>query len=96
MKPKNCTECGYCCTLALRLSSDDIDRIKKLGPKESDFVEVRGATRHMKSVNNYCIFLEIQKGKARCQIYDARPRQCIDYPGTESCNLKRHITLARF
>jgi Fe-S-cluster containining protein len=96
MIPVNCKKCGYCCTLAVKLSSDDVDRIKKKGYHEGHFIEKRGHSDILKMVNNYCIFLEIRQGIASCKVYDARPKKCIEYPGTTECSLHRHIMLTKF
>jgi len=96
MIPLNCKKCGYCCTLAVKLSSDDIDRIKRKGFHEGHFIEHMGQSRVLRMVNNYCIFLEIKKGIAGCQVYDARPKNCVEYPGTRECTLHKHFTLTKF
>ena len=38
MMPENCTFCGLCCTLTVRLSDHDIKRIEKTGRKREEFV----------------------------------------------------------
>ena len=76
-----CRSCGYCCTLIVPLKKDDIEKIKKLGYKEEDFVEVTPfGDRRIRMKNYYCYFLGLHKGETFCRIYEARPKICGDYP----------------
>lgn len=70
-----CRRCGNCCKLRVRLSKEDIKRITKSGNK--NFVE-DGVW--LKRVNGWCKFLEIKNGKARCTIYNYRPKICRWWP----------------
>jgi len=74
-KKFKCLRCGQCCKLRVKLSKEDIARIKKAG--KNDFVE-EGSW--LKRTNGYCQFLEIKKGKARCTIYNSRPEICRWWP----------------
>ena len=79
--PKNftCKQCGSCCNPP-RLYKQDIDRIKKLGYKEDDFIYTDNFNNnYLKDKKGWCIFLK--KGKiASCKIYPDRPRICRQYP----------------
>ncbi len=78
-----CKRCGECCT-SPRLSRKDIERIKKAGYKEEDFVyRDNFGNAYMKEKNGYCIFLRRNKEgkwKTSCLIYGIRPRVCREYP----------------
>lgn len=82
--------CGYCCTLRVRLSLFDIIRIMRAGYKKKHFLEkdLRGKPV-IKMVNGKCYFLHRKNGKARCKIYEHRPKVCREYPfnhkGVKSC-----------
>jgi Fe-S-cluster containining protein len=90
--------CGLCCTLLVRLARPDIERIKKLGHKESYFVarDSKDAAI-LNRPNGYCRFLEIKDGIATCTIYGSRPKVCRDYscisPGETECKLQRHYSV---
>ncbi|PIN87020.1 hypothetical protein COV19_01730 [Candidatus Woesearchaeota archaeon CG10_big_fil_rev_8_21_14_0_10_44_13] len=79
-----CRNCGYCCTLIVLLKKEDIERIKKLGYDDSDFVETDALGRkRIRMKNYYCHFLGLHKGETFCRIYHARPQVCRDYPFTK-------------
>ena len=81
-----CRHCGYCCTQIVVLSKKDIDRIKKLGYREEDFVEKdRQGRKRIRMPNYYCYFLGLRQGKTFCRIYDARPETCRKYPFFRGC-----------
>lgn len=89
-----CLNCGYCCTLVVILSKDDIERIKKLGYNEADFAENdRLGRKRVRMKNYYCYFLGLHKGESFCRIYNERPQVCRDYPffrkGTQECLVPR-------
>lgn len=82
-----CTRCGECCH-SPRLSKKDIERIRKSGYKEEDFVYIDEIENmYIRDENDWCMFLN--KGKAAsCKIYEARPKICRLYPSeliNESC-----------
>ena len=85
-----CRNCGKCClTYTVKLSDDDIKRIKKLGHKKDSFAEpdnfdIRTGKYALKRVNNQCIFLERKSNNYFCKIYKVRPEICINYPFNES------------
>jgi uncharacterized protein len=82
-----CTECGKCCTgqpgyvwiteqemLAVaKLLNISFDLFKRKYVRQRDN---RYALVEKKSQNNDCIFLKDKK----CQIYQARPKQCRTFP----------------
>ncbi len=70
-----CLRCGRCCSLRVKLTNEDIKRLKKSGKK--NFVE-KG--NWLKRINGYCMFLEIKNGKANCTVYDSRPKICRGWP----------------
>jgi len=74
-----CKHCGSCCH-SPRLYKLDIERIKKLGYKEEDFVYTDNlGNTYTKDKKGWCLFLK--KGKTtECKIYKARPKICRQYP----------------
>lgn len=74
-----CKRCGECCR-SPRLYNLDIERIKKSGYKEEDFIYTDNfRNNYMKDKNGWCIFLK--RGKTTsCKIYGARPKICRLYP----------------
>lgn len=76
-----CRNCGYCCTLLVLLSEGEIDRIKKLGYEENEFVGTDGRGRkRLRMKSYYCYFMGLHKGESFCRIYEARPKICRDFP----------------
>ena len=83
-----CSGCGECCIkYIVKLSKADIKRIKSLGLKEHDFVDIDqhipgpNKTVLKKKNNQWCIFLNKNpKGDFVCNIYDERPNVCRKYP----------------
>lgn len=79
--PKNftCKRCGECCR-SPRVYKTDIERIKRIGYKEEDFIYTDNfKNNYIKDKKGWCIFLK--NGKAACcLIYKARPRICRQYP----------------
>jgi|TARA_B100001964_G_scaffold9662_1_gene10262 Fe-S-cluster containining protein len=77
--------CGQCCKkLTIRVSKADIERIRKLGYKEEDFLERDLLYRNkfvLKRDKNKCVFIKKSKdGKYLCRIYKNRPKTCQQYP----------------
>ncbi|MBW2976877.1 YkgJ family cysteine cluster protein [Candidatus Woesearchaeota archaeon] len=77
--------CGQCCKkLVVRVSKADIERIRKLGCDEKDFLERDLLYRNkfiLKKNEKGCIFLKRHKdGKYSCTIYKHRPKTCVHYP----------------
>lgn len=85
-----CTGCGDCCTgspgyvwvnkaeiaaLAEAVGEPDIEQF------EARYVEkigVRKSLKELPEANYDCVFLD--KETRKCQVYDARPRQCRTWP----------------
>ena len=86
--PENCTFCGLCCTLAVRLSEHDIKRIEKTGRKREEFVVADSDGKPLlKRENGWCTFFRREEGVGLCTIYDNRPDNCRDFPGKRLCDL---------
>tara|TARA_Y100000310_G_C20682123_1_gene816608 strand:- start:1216 stop:1575 length:360 start_codon:yes stop_codon:yes gene_type:complete len=83
-----CTKCGECCRPRVKVSSEDISRIKELGLKEEEFVDFdeKINSKILLQKNNLCMFLKKgerdEKGEDTfvCSIYDHRPEVCKQYP----------------
>ncbi|MBW2975792.1 YkgJ family cysteine cluster protein [Candidatus Woesearchaeota archaeon] len=80
MKKKfKCKKCGECCR-SPRLYKADIERIKKAGYKEEDFIYTDNLNNsYIKEKKGWCMFLKRGKSTS-CIIYQARPRICRQYP----------------
>ena len=88
MVPENCTFCGLCCTLTVRLSSNENGRIEKTGRKREDFVEVNKEGKPtLKREKGWCTFFKREGKVGICTIYDNRPEACRDFPGKKLCDL---------
>jgi Fe-S-cluster containining protein len=93
MIPENCTRCGYCCQQIIRLTEHEVKRIRRLGYDDEYFLDKDfHGNKTLKLINNYCVFLEIKEGIAKCKIYKDRPKCCIEYPRKTRCTLKKHFT----
>ena len=93
--PKNfkCKRCGSCCNPP-RLYKQDIERIKKLGYKEKDFIYTDNFNNHyIKDKKGRCMFLKKTK-PASCIIYKNRPKICRQYPSELVNGSCKPITLA--
>ena len=86
--------CGKCCMkLAVSVDEQDINKIKKIGYDEKDFLErdLIDQTKFMlkKRDNGHCIFLKKSKsGMYSCKIHKNRPKICRKYPFFENKALK--------
>ncbi len=89
-----CTGCGDCCTGApgyVWVNQAEIEAIAaKVGMDveafESTYVRQIGIRRSLREFpNGDCVFFDTETRK--CQVYDARPRQCRTWPFWDS-NLK--------
>ena len=79
LKNFTCKRCGSCCNPP-RLYKPDIERIKKLGYKEEEFIYRDNLNNnYLKDKNNWCMFLKKTK-PASCKIYKDRPKVCRLYP----------------
>ena len=88
MIPSNCTFCGLCCTLTVRLSENDIEGIEKSGHSREDFVEIdKDGKPLLKRENGWCTFFKREGKIGICSIYDSRPEACRDFPGKKLCDL---------
>jgi uncharacterized protein len=80
--PFECTQCGACCRWegVVNLTPEDIKRLAKFkGIEESECVEEytnHGKTLKNKEKSKDCVFLK-DNG---CTVWDAKPKQCKDYP----------------
>ena len=98
MMPENCTFCGLCCTLTVRLSDHDIKRIEKTGRKREEFVVADSDGKPLlKRENGWCTFFKREGGVGLCTIYENRPDNCREFPGKRLCDLAenpiyRHMT----
>ena len=81
MKGFKCARCGKCC-YPPRISTKDIERIKKWGYREEDFVLKLRRFRYIKEnpKTGYRMFLRYNGNKASCLIYKVRPKICRLYP----------------
>jgi Fe-S-cluster containining protein len=92
MLPLNCNRCGLCCTLGVPLSKGEIAKIKNHGYDETSFLERDSdGSSILRRVNGYCVFFSIKKDLPHCNIYEARPKQCKDFPGAEKCTFGKHV-----
>ena len=89
MMPENCTFCGLCCTLTVRLSEKDINRIEKgSGRKKEEFVVADNDGRPLlKREKGWCTFFKREGKTGICTIYDSRPDNCRGFPGKRLCDL---------
>lgn len=81
-----CERCGKCCEMSIvRISKEDIKRIKREGYDENYFIKrdimSPGLNKFViKKIGNKCIFLKKKNGKYFCEIYKVRPLTCQRYP----------------
>ncbi len=88
MIPQNCTFCGLCCTLTVKLSDNDIKRIEKTGRKRNEFVVADNDGKPvLKREKGWCTFFKREGKIGICSIYDSRPEACRDFPGKRLCDL---------
>ena len=89
-----CSQCGDCCTGAPGYVWVNKEEIAKLAETqnmsvddfESDYVRKIGIRKSLKEFpNGDCVFFDTKTRK--CQVYEARPRQCRTWPFWDS-NLK--------
>ncbi|MBU90021.1 hypothetical protein CMO94_00650 [Candidatus Woesearchaeota archaeon] len=71
-----------------RVDPELSERIKQAGYKEDYFIEKTKKGKLLKRINNYCIFLSINKGKSKCKIYSHRPSICRNFPNIKVFNIK--------
>lgn len=94
-KNLKCNRCGHCCTLLLNLTDNDIERIKKLGYKEEEFIEEQLGMKYMKLIDHKCFFLRKNNKGYYCEIYKDRPNICRIYPSYDRAirECKEHMRL---
>jgi len=78
-----CKRCAtFCCKLGgPTLSLKDVERLKKAGYKEVEFLD--GAHGNLKNkADGSCVFLQFDKERHffECSVYDSRPVLCKLYP----------------
>src|SRR3989344_872723 len=107
MMPKNCNRCGLCCRNSVKVSDEDIGRIKRSGHEkarlEKDYLVVEADnTKHLKlKADGYCVFYAHGRrpdGKALgvCTLYDDRPEMCRDFPGKAECTIYKETVYEFF
>ena len=80
LKNFKCKRSGECCN-SPRLYKADIERIKRGGYKEDDFVYTDNlGVDYIKDKKGRCTFLKRGKKTTSCVIYDLRPKICRLYP----------------
>ncbi len=91
--PENCTFCGLCCTLAVKLSEKDIKRIEKgSSRKREEFIVADNDWKPLlKRENGWCTFFRREGKVGICTIYDSRPDNCRDFPGERLCDLAENL-----
>lgn len=88
MIPENCTFCGLCCTLTVRLSEAEIRRIEETGRKRENFaVSDNDGKPILKREQGWCTFFRREGSVGLCTIYENRPNACRDFPGKRLCDL---------
>jgi len=78
-----CKRCAtFCCKLGgPTLSLKDVERLRKAGYKEVEFLD--GAHGSLKNkADSSCVFLQLDKERRfyECSVYDSRPAFCRLYP----------------
>jgi len=94
-KEIDCLECANCCKkIPPILNETDVKRAAKfLGMKAVDFKQqyVRiDEDEDMVISTSPCPFLEADN---KCEIYDARPRACREYPHTDDFKFLKHTRI---
>lgn len=93
MIPSNCTFCGLCCTLAVKLSEKEIKRIEKgSGRKRNEFTVADADGKPLlKREKGWCTFFKREGKIGICTVYDSRPDNCRDFPGKRLCDLAENL-----
>ena len=91
----NCSQCGDCCTGApgyVWINKEEISELARVAgfedveQFEDQYVRKVGIRKSLKEFpNGDCVFFDNKSRK--CQVYEARPRQCRTWPFWDS-NLK--------
>ena len=80
-----CIRCGSCCKLSVKLTKGDISSIRS--KTKMDFIEYRKGVPYLMRKNNYCVFLSLDRGVAKCKIYKYRPKICRNFPKIKSLGI---------
>ncbi len=92
MIPRNCNFCGLCCTLAVKVTETEIEKIESLGHPREKFTEKDfDGNTILKRPQGWCNFFERKNNMGYCKIYDARPKPCSDFPGEKLCTLSDNV-----
>ena len=80
MRSMRCAKCGRCCVeTEMILTSEDVERISKLGYDPAQFVRVdEVGFKRLVNVGGVCFFYDPKR--SRCRIYKHRPLGCRIYP----------------
>src|SRR3990170_8554234 len=74
-----CSRCGKCCEdTEMELSSEDIERLEKMGYCRRDFCFLDGGVVRLKNVEGACYFYS--RDEKKCKVYEGRPLGCFLYP----------------
>jgi Fe-S-cluster containining protein len=74
-----CSNCGICCEeTMMELSSEDIERLEKMGYRLEEFSVTDNGVASLRNVDGYCVFYN--RADKKCQIYEKRPMGCRLYP----------------
>ena len=77
-----CLDCGYCCTLKVKLSLIEFLKIYIHGFRNFYSKNSRKELVIKSRKNGDCHFLDRSKNsKTKCLIYNLRPKMCREYPG---------------
>ncbi len=76
----SCTKCGECCRPIVKVSKEEVSRIKEAGVKDFIVYDEKIESYVLKQVNNRCMFLKKEGEEYVCSIYDYRPSVCRQYP----------------
>lgn len=83
-----CVKCGECCRPVVKVSQEDIKRIKELGVKNFTEFDTEIESHVLKQKNNVCMFLRKENDEFVCSIYDHRPDVCRKYPFIDQTKIK--------
>lgn len=78
MKDFKCLRCGKCRKFKVKLSLEDITRIKAKG--HDDFYILEEENFYFKRLHGYCVFLKFDDGLFTCSIQDYKPEGCKEFP----------------
>jgi len=82
----NCTNCGQCCRLIVKVSEKDIQGIEETGLSRKEFLTYDPVTKNTKTKDvlqhhlGVCTFLRRKGEQYYCAIYEHRPDGCRAYP----------------